>query len=89
MSECDKCGITDNEITHKQIKHYISNNILPKNVEGEKIGWWKEYASKKTINEDVKSIAEDWNNSFWEQTDSMFFAEDFEILCRMCDSKNK
>ena len=37
MSECNKCGITDYEITNKQIKEYLGekpdNNILYKQTD--------------------------------------------------------
>ena len=59
MSECDKCGITDNEITPKKIKQYLGEKPQPK-----------------------KNI--DFYKSYWEQTDRMFFVEDFQIFCKRC-----
>jgi hypothetical protein len=65
MSECSKCGITDREITPKQIKKYLGENSQPKE-ENE----WKDG---------------EWVNSYWEQTDRMFFVKEFQTFCKTCE----
>ena len=55
MSECNKCGITDHEITPKQIEKYL----------GEKPD----------------------DNILDEQTDRMFFNQEYKTICRICDLK--
>ena len=85
MSECSKCGITDNEISHKQILEHLGENPQPKNEKGQPIDWWKSYASKKTANENIEGMAVDYSQSFWEQTDRMFNAIEYEVICKMCE----
>ena len=53
MSECGICGITDCEITPKQIKDYL----------GQKPD----------------------KNILLEQTDKMFFVNEEQIICRICE----